>query len=78
MNTENWTVLKFDTPEQAERAFIACSKGKVVPVGSYVLLGLDLRIKSPLLAVKLRRYLQIVPYKTYASLKGHYIDRGLW
>lgn len=79
--SEGWPYLRFDTEGQARRAFIACSKGRAVPYGSYVLVDLDLRVETQAQLENLRSYLAYadqVGRTTYDSLRAHYIATGQW
>jgi hypothetical protein len=44
--SQNWPSITFTDVEKVRRAFVACSKEKVVPYGSYVLVGLTLRVET--------------------------------
>lgn len=73
-----WPSLDFDNHEDAMRAYIACTKGHVVPYGSYVLVEHSLRVETKEHRNRLKEYLAASPHKTYASLREHYIATGEW
>ena len=76
--SKNWPTLVSVSEADANRAFIACSKGKVVPYGSYVKVGNELRIETPELLAELISYLRLSPFKTYESLQEFYRATGRW
>ncbi len=76
--SKGWPTLFCVSEADADRAFIACSKGKVVPYGSYVRVGNELRVETPDLLAGLITYLRATPYKTYEGLRDHYKATGLW
>ena len=76
--SKGWPSLVCISEEDAERASIACTKGKVVPYGSYVKVGNQLRVETPQLLEELITYLRESPFKTYESLQEFYRATGRW
>jgi hypothetical protein len=84
--------LVFGSSEEANRAFIACTKARIVPYGSYVLNDdtryprqwkngkptIELRVENTAWLEALIEYLEASPYKTYEALREHYIEEGMW
>ena len=73
-----WPRLTCGNEDEARRAFIACTKGELVPYGSYVLCDLELRVERQEYLEKLTTYLDESPHKTYAALRDHFIATGQW
>lgn len=76
--SEGWPTLYSESRKDAERALIACTKGRVVPYGSYVVDGLELRVETPEMLEQLLTYLRESPHKTFEALRDHYIATGEW
>ena len=76
--SQDWPKLVLPDDDEAERAFIACSKGRLVPYGSYVLAGLELRCEREQYVYALAKYLVESPYQTYEELRDHYKETGEW
>lgn len=74
--SSDWPSLRFRTEDGANRAFIACSKGRIVPYGSYVQVDFELRVETPEMKAALKKYLDESPYRTYPELRQFYIDTG--
>lgn len=62
--SKHWPYIKCSTEEQALRAYVACSLEGIVPYGSYVQVGLELRIETTELCNKLRKHLDSTLLKT--------------
>lgn len=74
----NWPKLIFNSTDECDRAFIACSKGNVVPYGSYVRVDNSIRLETEELKLALHNYLSAIEYKTFDTLKAFYISTGQW
>lgn len=55
--SKDWPKLSFKTKAEVDRAYKACVKAHVVPYGSYVLVGNDLRVETEEFKGKLAIYL---------------------
>jgi hypothetical protein len=66
--SESWPKLMFTTEEATDRAYIACTKAKIVPYGSFVRMERELRVETEEQKTALGKYLRESPYKTYAAL----------
>lgn len=73
-----WPAVQLCGEDAAKRAFIACSKGALIPYGSYVMVDNSIRCETQELADRLRIYLAETPHKTYAEAKEHYKSIGVW
>lgn len=62
--SEGWPGMVCKDQQEADRAFVACSREKVVPYGSYVMVGLTLRVESDEYLPKLKAHLAASPFKT--------------
>lgn len=74
----SWPKIVFLTEDEAKRAFIACTKANVVPYGSYVMVGLELRTETLDQRNNLLDWLNDCPEKTYDSLVNRFIKEGKW
>ena len=59
-----WPSVQFYTKEEADRAFVACTKEHVVPYGSYVVDHWIIRVETEELLVKLKQHLAATTYRT--------------
>jgi hypothetical protein len=77
--SRGWPSLNFASDDDMWRAYIACSKAKIVPYGSYVLMDKqrELRVETEEMKSKLAVYLAESPHKTYAELSDHFKSIGL-
>lgn len=76
--SEGWPSISFSTEDKANRAFIACTKAKVVPYGSYVMMDNSIRLETKKHKEALAKYLEESPHKTFEELKQHFIEKGMW
>lgn len=77
--SKNWPFLTFSCEDAADRAFIACTKAKVVPYGSYVKYDdVIIRLETEELKNKLAVWLVECSYESYDELRDHFIDTGQW
>lgn len=73
--SKDWPALHCKNKEEADRAFVACTKEHVVPYGSYVQCGLTLRVKIPEYLQKLKAHLEASPLKTATEVIAKYKNR---
>jgi hypothetical protein len=76
--SKDWPYLRFSSKDEVDRAFIACTKEHVVPYGSYVLVGNDIRCETEELKIALETWLNECPHKTYDALREHFIATRKW
>lgn len=76
--SRGWPKLTLPTDDEANRAYIACTKARIVPYGSYVMVGRELRCEREQYVYALARYLTESPYRTYEALRDHYKETGQW
>lgn len=76
--SEGWPTLYCADENEVRRAYIACTKGNVVPYGSYVCVGFELRVATPEQLEALLVYLRESAFKTYETLRDHYVVTGQW
>lgn len=60
----SWPKIIFNTEREVDRAFVACSREDVVPYGSYVKVGLEIRLETEKMKRKLLKHLDKSPYTT--------------
>jgi hypothetical protein len=68
----NWPSISFDNQQDADRAFVACSKEKVVEYGRYVRVGLTLRIQKNDDRLKLLNHLKSPDLLAYNEVLKKY------
>lgn len=54
----HWPAFHARDEAHATRAYVACTKEYVVPYGSFVKVGLDLRVETPELLAKLTEHME--------------------
>ena len=59
-----WPTIHCKDKEAARRAYVACTKEAVVPYGSFVLVGNDLRVESHSYLSKLQKHLEETKIKS--------------
>jgi len=64
VHSRHWPRVQFYTKDEAERAFVACTKENVVPYGSYVMDHWIIRVETEDLLIKLKQHLEATTYKT--------------
>lgn len=70
--SQNWPKLRCGNKHEADRAFVACTKENLVPYGSYVLMGNDLRVENEQLLEKLIDGIATSPFQSYHKVMMHY------
>lgn len=70
--SQKWPALRCGNDAEAQRAYVACSKENLVPYGSYVLVGNDLRVENEELLERLIDGIATSPHATYHDVMVHY------
>lgn len=70
--SKGWPTLHCANELEAQRAYVACTQEDLVPYGSYVLVGNDLRVESEQLLDKLIDGIATSPFASYHEVMMHY------
>lgn len=72
--SRNWPYYQCCDEAHAWRVYVACTKEKVLPYGSYVLTGLHLRVETPEMLEKLQRHMFATKVHDYKEIIRMYED----
>ena len=68
----HWPAVAYFTADEADRAYVACSKENIVPYGSYVIVGNTLRVETEAMLETLLQHIEQSPLKTADAVLAHY------